>query len=68
MTAQAATEQPEKNPGSGPYRVRAWGLNSATGRFEPMTITRRAFGPNDILVDVLYASICHTDIHTAPNE
>ncbi len=33
-----------------------------------MTITRRAFGPNDILVDVLYASICHTDIHTARNE
>lgn len=33
-----------------------------------MTITRRALGPNDILVDVLYASICHTDIHTARNE
>ena len=35
---------------------------------EKATIERRAVGPNDILIDVKFAGICHSDIHTARNE
>src|SRR3546814_7562244 len=30
---------------------------------EKATIERRAVGPNDILIDVKFAGICHSDIH-----
>ncbi|ACG74566.1 Alcohol dehydrogenase GroES domain protein [Anaeromyxobacter sp. K] len=33
-----------------------------------MQIKRRAVGPNDVLLDVLYCGICHSDIHQARNE
>ena len=36
--------------------------------FEKVTIERRALGPHDVLIDIAYAGICHSDIHTARNE
>lgn len=36
--------------------------------FEKVTIERRALGPRDVLIDIAYAGICHSDIHTARNE
>ena len=36
--------------------------------FTRTTITRRALGPRDVLIDIAYAGICHSDIHTARNE
>jgi uncharacterized zinc-type alcohol dehydrogenase-like protein len=35
---------------------------------EKATIERRPVGPHDILIDVKFAGICHSDIHTARNE
>ncbi|WLP92275.1 NAD(P)-dependent alcohol dehydrogenase [Gordonia sp. NB41Y] len=32
------------------------------------TIERRDLGPKDVLIDIAYAGICHSDIHTARNE
>ncbi|MGW0036227.1 NAD(P)-dependent alcohol dehydrogenase [Gordonia sp. NPDC003376] len=32
------------------------------------TIERRGLGPKDVLIDIAYAGICHSDIHTARNE
>lgn len=34
----------------------------------PMEIQRRAVGPNDVAIDVLYCGVCHSDLHTARNE
>ncbi|MGW5717621.1 NAD(P)-dependent alcohol dehydrogenase [Amycolatopsis sp. NPDC003865] len=34
----------------------------------PATITRRAVGPHDVLIDVAYCGICHTDIHHVRGE
>jgi uncharacterized zinc-type alcohol dehydrogenase-like protein len=48
---------------TGPFPTRAWGASSATSAFAPIPITRRALRPNDVLLDVLYAGICHSDIH-----
>src|SRR3954465_1746496 len=30
----------------------------------PTTIERRQVGPNDVLIEIQYAGICHSDIHT----
>ncbi|MDR3159885.1 MAG: NAD(P)-dependent alcohol dehydrogenase [Zoogloeaceae bacterium] len=51
--------------GKSPFAARAYGARSVGGHFEPLQIQRRALGPRDVLLDVLYASICHSDIHTA---
>jgi uncharacterized zinc-type alcohol dehydrogenase-like protein len=37
-------------------------------RFEPFEFARREVGANDILIDILYCGICHSDIHQAKNE
>lgn len=35
---------------------------------EPHTIERRELGPDDVLIDIKYSGICHSDIHQARNE
>lgn len=44
--------------------VKAYAATSATGPLEPATIERRPVGPHDILIEIKYAGICHSDIHT----
>jgi D-arabinose 1-dehydrogenase-like Zn-dependent alcohol dehydrogenase len=39
-----------------------------TGPLELLGIERRAIGPNEVLLDVLYCGICHSDIHTVRDE
>ncbi|MFJ4653072.1 NAD(P)-dependent alcohol dehydrogenase [Nocardia sp. NPDC088792] len=46
----------------------AYAVSAPDGRFEKVTIERRELGPHDVLIDVKYAGICHSDIHTARNE
>jgi uncharacterized zinc-type alcohol dehydrogenase-like protein len=33
-----------------------------------LSIERRAVGPHDVLIDILYCGICHSDIHQAHDE
>ncbi len=46
----------------------AYSVSAPDGRFEKTTIERRELGPHDVLIDIKYAGICHSDIHTARNE
>jgi alcohol dehydrogenase (NADP+) len=46
----------------------AYAATSATAPLAPFTIERREPGPRDVLMDVLYCGICHTDIHQTRNE
>lgn len=48
--------------------VKAYGATDATGPLEPLTIERRDVGPHDVLIDIDYAGICHSDIHTIRGE
>jgi uncharacterized zinc-type alcohol dehydrogenase-like protein len=34
-----------------------------SGNFQPYEFTRHAVGDNDILIEILYAGICHSDVH-----
>lgn len=52
----------------GPFPARAYGVAGAKAPFAPMRIERRALRPNDVLIDILYCGICHSDIHIARGE
>ena len=43
-------------------------LHSKEGKFEPYAFTRHTVGENDVLIEILYAGICHSDIHAARDE
>lgn len=46
-------------------KSKGFAVFSSHGGFQPYEFTRPAVGDNDILIKTLYASICHSDIHTA---
>ncbi|GAB7192893.1 NAD(P)-dependent alcohol dehydrogenase [Kineococcus sp. NUM-3379] len=46
----------------------AYAATSATAPLEPTTVERREVGPHDVLIDIRFAGICHSDIHTARGE
>jgi uncharacterized zinc-type alcohol dehydrogenase-like protein len=48
--------------------VTAYATPGAKAPFQKTTIERRDLGPNDVLVKIAYAGICHSDIHTARGE
>jgi uncharacterized zinc-type alcohol dehydrogenase-like protein len=43
-------------------------VSSAKAPFEKTTIERRELRPDDILIDIKYSGICHSDIHSAHDE
>jgi uncharacterized zinc-type alcohol dehydrogenase-like protein len=51
-----------------PFSVRAFGVTDAGSPVRPMDVRRRAVGENDVLIDILYCGLCHSDIHQARNE
>src|SRR5690349_6085269 len=44
--------------------VKAYASPSATDDLIGTTIERREVGPNDVLIEIKFAGICHSDIHT----
>ena len=51
-----------------PTTVNAYIAPAADRPLEPTTIERRDLGPNDVSIDIAFAGICHSDIHTARDE
>jgi uncharacterized zinc-type alcohol dehydrogenase-like protein len=43
--------------------VNAWAAPSATEPLVKTTIERRELGPHDVLIEIKYAGVCHSDIH-----
>lgn len=48
--------------------VPAYAATSATDPLSRSMIERRELGPNDVLIAIRYAGICHSDIHTVRSE
>jgi uncharacterized zinc-type alcohol dehydrogenase-like protein len=48
--------------------VSAYAATSATSPLTKTTITRRDVGPHDVAFDIMFAGICHSDIHTVRGE
>ncbi len=48
--------------------TKAYAAFSADAPLAPHTIQRRKPGPDEILIEILFSGICHSDIHTARSE
>ena len=48
--------------------VAALGVTAADAPVAPLTIERRAPSPRDVVVEIDYCGICHSDIHYARND
>src|SRR5262245_13278385 len=46
----------------------AWAAATARAPLAPFTIERRAVGPKDVLIDIQFCGVCHSDIHQARGE
>ena len=49
-------------------QARAWAAHSATAPLAPHSIERREPLPDDVVIDILYCGVCHSDLHTVRNE
>ena len=61
-TATALAEHPGKLP------VLGYAAPAAKAPVGPFRFERRAPGPNDVRIDILYCGVCHSDIHQARDE
>lgn len=48
--------------------TKGYATHDTNARFVPFNFARRDIGDNDILIDVQYCGICHSDIHQAKGE
>ncbi len=48
--------------------VASYALHAVDGSFERTMIERREVGPHDVNIEIHYAGICHSDIHTGRGE
>jgi alcohol dehydrogenase (NADP+) len=48
--------------------TKAYATQSATEPLKPFTIERREPRDNDVLIEIKYCGICHSDLHQARNE
>jgi len=49
-------------------QTKGYATHDKNAKFGPFDFERRDVGPNDILIDIAYAGICHSDIHQAKAE
>ncbi len=49
-------------------KSKGYAMHDAKGKFVPYEFTRRPLKPDDILIKIKFAGICHSDIHTAKEE
>jgi alcohol dehydrogenase (NADP+) len=48
--------------------TKAYAAQSPTTPFAPHSIERRAPGPEDVAIEILFCGVCHSDLHTARGE
>lgn len=48
--------------------ARAYAAQSAKAPLAPFSVERRDPGPHDVLIDIAYCGVCHSDIHQARDE
>ena len=51
-----------------PLQTAAYAAHSATTPLEPWSLERRDPGTEEVLIEILYCGVCHSDLHFARNE
>src|SRR5215210_2423015 len=49
-------------------QTKGYAVDGPQDKFHEFDFERRDVGPNDVLIDIHYCGICHSDIHLAKNE
>ena len=49
-------------------KIQAWGAPAAGKPLAPMTIERRDPRAHDVVLEILYCGVCHSDVHQARDE
>ena len=49
-------------------QTRGYATEGPASELGPFTFARREPGPRDVLIEILYCGVCHSDIHQARNE
>jgi alcohol dehydrogenase (NADP+) len=62
--AGAASAPDAAAVGRGPYPTVGMAAYSPTGPHQRMNFERRALGPRDVAIEIDFAGVCHSDIHT----
>ncbi len=50
------------------FAAKAFAAQSPTSRLAPYSLQRRAPGPQDVQIEILYCGVCHSDLHLVRNE
>jgi len=63
------TQTPPAASSHGPLsEAKAFGMQNPKAPLMPLRIARRAPGPTDVEMEILFCGVCHSDIHTARDE
>ncbi|HEY3742355.1 MAG TPA: NAD(P)-dependent alcohol dehydrogenase, partial [Bryobacteraceae bacterium] len=69
MSAKTTATAPAvEGPASTTKPAKAWAAESATSPLAPYAINRRGPLPDDVVIEILYCGVCHSDLHTVRNE
>jgi uncharacterized zinc-type alcohol dehydrogenase-like protein len=49
-------------------KTNGYAVKSAESKFEPFEFERRELGAKDVLIEIMYCGVCHSDIHQAHND
>ena len=49
-------------------RTKGYAVNGAESGFAPFEFDRRSLGARDVLIEIMYCGVCHTDIHQVRND
>lgn len=65
-----SSAQATATPGAfaAPRKCKCYAASKPNGPLEPFTITRRAVHDTDVAIKILFAGICHSDIHQVKEE
>ena len=50
------------------HKINAYSATSTTSRLTSCTIPRREPRADDVVIEILYCGVCHSDLHTARND
>ncbi|MBL0744469.1 NAD(P)-dependent alcohol dehydrogenase [Chryseolinea lacunae] len=60
---QMFAQEKQQTPTAKNIKSKGYAAKDASGKLSPWEFERRPIGDNDILIEIKYASICHSDIH-----
>ncbi|WP_247312531.1 NAD(P)-dependent alcohol dehydrogenase [Ralstonia pseudosolanacearum] len=51
-----------------PHAVKSYAVHSPTGRLGLFEFDRRSPRPDDVVIEILYCGVCHSDVHNVRND